>query len=267
MTETNTAPVNYWNSPLKGKKALVVGVANDRSIAWSIAQQLAALGAEVGFTYQGENLERRVRPLAESLGSTMLLSLDVTNESAIDAVVATLKDKWGKCDILIHSVAFAERSDLEGRFVDTPLSGFQKALEVSCYSLVSLSRKIEPLMVDGGSIITLSYLGANRVVKNYNVMGVAKAALEASVRYLACDLGPKKIRVNSVSAGPVKTLAAAGIKNFKEMLSSNEARTLLGENISQDDVGAYAAFLCTPGGAHVTGQNVFVDSGQSVAQL
>ena len=256
----------YWKSPLVGKKALITGVANERSIAWSIAQHLHALGCDVAFTFQGENLQRRVTPLAESVNGKFVLQFDATEETDYDKLRQKIKDDWGTFDILIHSVAFAQKTELEGRFIETSRLGFLACLDVSCYSLVAMTQKLEDVMNPGGSVITLSYLGSQRVVQNYNVMGVAKAALEASVRYLAQDLGQKKIRVNAVSAGPVKTLAAAGIKNFKDMLSKNEDKTLLKENISQDDVGAFSAFLCTPGGSHITGQTLYVDSGQSVLQ-
>lgn len=252
---------------LKGKKALIVGVANDRSLAWAIAEHLHAAGCELAFTYQGETLERRVKPLAESVGSKIVLPMNVTEDAARASVFDRLKSEWGKLDILIHSVAFANREDLEGRFVDTSRDGFLTAMEISAYSLVALAKNAEPLFDatgTGGTILTLSYLGANRVIPNYNVMGVAKAALEASVRYLANDLGAKKIRVNSISAGPVKTLAAAGIRNFRDMLSAAEQKVPLKENIDQSDVGALAAFLCGPGGRHITGTNHYVDSGAHI---
>jgi enoyl-[acyl-carrier protein] reductase I len=248
--------------PLAGKKALIVGVANDRSLAWSIAEHLHAAGCELAFTYMGEALERRVRPLAESVGSKLILPMNAQNESEMDSVFSALQENWGSIDILIHSIAFANREDLEGRFVDTSREGFLLSMDVSAYSLVALSKRAEALMpAEGGSIVTLSYIGATRVVPNYNVMGVAKAALEASVRYLANDLGPKKIRVNAISAGPVKTLAAAGIRNFREMLAKAEEKTPMRENIDQSDVGALAAFLCGPGGKHITGTTMMVDSG------
>ncbi len=259
-------PTTHTSPFLKGKKALIVGVANDRSLAWAIAEHLHAAGAELAFTYQGETLERRVKPLAESVGSQIVLPMNVTDEAARAAVFEKLKTQWGKIDILIHSVAFANREDLEGRFVDTSREGFLTAMEISAYSLVSLTKNAEPLLeaAGGGTVLTLSYLGANRVIPNYNVMGVAKAALEATVRYLANDLGTKKIRVNSISAGPVKTLAAAGIRNFRDMLSSAEQKVPLKENIEQSDVGALAAFLCGPGGRHITGTNHYVDSGAHI---
>jgi enoyl-[acyl-carrier protein] reductase I len=245
-----------------GKRALIVGVANDRSLAWSIAEHLHAGGCELAFTYLGDALERRVRPLAESVGAKLILPMNAQNDAEMDSVFAKVKEQWGSLDFLIHSVAFANREDLEGRFVDTSRPGFLLAMDVSAYSLVAMTKRAEPLMeATGGSILTLSYIGATRVVQNYNVMGVAKACLEATVRYLANDLGPKKIRVNAISAGPVKTLAAAGIRNFRDMLAKAEEKTPMKENIDQSDVGALAAFLCGPGGRHITGTTMMVDSG------
>ncbi len=247
---------------LAGKKALIVGVANDRSLAWAIAEHLHAAGCELAFTYMGEALERRVRPLAESVGAKLILPMNAQSEPEMDAVFAKLKSEWGGMDFLIHSIAFANREDLEGRFIDTTREGFLLSMDVSAYSLVALAKRSEPLMEGReAAIVTLSYIGATRVVQNYNVMGVAKATLEATVRYLANDLGPKKIRVNAISAGPVKTLAAAGIRNFRDMLSKSEEKVPLRENIDQSDVGALAAFLCGPGGKHITGTTMMVDSG------
>jgi enoyl-[acyl-carrier protein] reductase I len=252
---------------LSGKRALIVGVANDRSLAWSIAEHLHAAGCELAFTYLGAALERRVRPLAESVGAKLILPMNAQNDAEMDAAFAKVRETWGGLDILIHAVAFANREDLEGRFVDTSREGYLLAMDASAYSLVAMAKRAEPLMAangaenGGGSIITLSYIGATRVVQNYNVMGVAKAALEATVRYLANDLGPKKIRVNAISAGPVKTLAAAGIRNFRDMLAKSEEKTPLRENIAQSDVGAMAAFLCGPGGRHITGTTMMIDSG------
>jgi len=256
-----------WNSKaLAGKKALVVGIANEWSLAWAIAQNLKELGADLAFTFVGDALERRVRPLAEKIGAEIVAPLNVQSEVDQAALFQQIEEKWGKLDILIHSVAFANREDLEGRFVSTSKAGFLNAVDVSAYSLVELARRSEPLMkkAGGGSIITLTYLGATRAVPNYNVMGVAKAALEACVRYLAVDLGPEKIRINGISAGPVKTLAAAGIKNFRNMLAAAEEKTPLKENITASEVGALAAFLCTDAGKHTTGANYFVDSGAHI---
>lgn len=249
---------------LKGKKALVVGVANERSLAWAIAQCLHRDGAQVGFTYWGDKMEKRVRPLAESLGSPFIEDMDAGSDASIQAVFSKLKDQWTNFDILIHSVAFANKEDLEGRFIETSREGFRLALDVSAYSLVAMAKAAEPLLNDGGTVLTLSYEGSTRAVPNYNVMGVAKAALESSVRYLAVDLGPRKIKVNSISAGPVKTLAAAGIRGFRSKLEDAAQNTPLKENIDAQDVGELAAFLCGPGGRHITGTNLFVDSGAHI---
>jgi len=265
MTSNPQTLSSFSPTAFTGKKALIIGVANERSLAWAIAKELHAGGCELGFNFLGEALERRVRPLAESVGATILAPCDVTQDAQLDAFFALAKQKWGHIDYLIHSVAFANKEDLEGRFVDTSREGFRLALDISAYSLVACARHAEPLMEGrGGSILTLSYYGAEKVVPNYNVMGVAKAALEASVRYLAFDLGAKKIRVNAISAGPVKTLAAAGIRNFREMLSSAAENTPLRENISAEDVGSLGAFLCLDGAKHITGSTMYVDSGAHV---
>ena len=251
--------------PFEGKKALILGLANERSLAWSIAQHLHQGGAQLAFNYLGDALERRVRPLAESVQADIIFPCNVADDSQIDAIFDQVKQKWGGLDYLIHSVAFANREDLDGRFVETSREGFRTALDISAYSLVATARRAEPLMQGReGSIVTLSYYGAEKVVPNYNIMGVAKAALEACVRYLAYDLGKNKIRVNAISAGPVKTLAAAGIRNFREMLSSAAEKNPLHENISADDVGALAAFLCSPMGKHITGSTLYVDSGAHI---
>ena len=249
---------------LVGKKALILGVANERSLAWSIARYLKEEGAELAFTYVGESLERRVRPLAESVQGVLIEPCDVSSDEQLDALFAKVAATWGQVDIVIHSLAFAQREDLEGRFVKTSRAGFHTAVDISAYSLVAVAARAEPMMKEGGTILTLSYYGAEKVVPNYNVMGVAKATLEACMRYLAWDLGPQKIRVNAISAGPVKTLAAAGIRNFRTMLSDAAEKTPLKETIEADDVGALAAFLCGPGGKHVTGQTLYVDSGAMI---
>ncbi len=250
----------------EGKKALIFGLANERSLAWAIAQRLSEGGAELAFTYPNEAIEKRMRPLAESLGAPLILPCDVARDSDIESTFAAVKEKWGVLDILIHAVAFANREDLDKRFVETSREGFRVALDISAYSLLPMTRLAEPLMEGrgGGTVLTLSYYGAVKVIPNYNVMGVAKAALEASVRYLAHDLGPKKIRVNAISAGPVKTLAAAGIKGFRDMLAMAEQKNPLKENISAEDVGDLAAFLCGPGGKHITGSTLYVDSGAHI---
>ena len=249
---------------LEGKRALVIGVANERSIAWGIAQALQREGARLGFTFLGDALERRVRPLAESVGADLIAPCDVSDDAQIDALFAEVDRVWGGLDILIHAVAFANRDDLSGRFVDTPRDGFRLALDVSAYSLVAVTRAAEPRMKDGGTVLTLTFAGSERVFPNYNVMGVAKAALEASMRYLAADVGPAGIRVNALSAGPIKTLSAAGIHGFRDMLHVAEARAPLRRNVNQSDVGELAVALCGPAGAGVTGQVLYVDAGLSI---
>lgn len=259
-----TAPKPF-SGQFEGKKALILGVANERSLAWAIAQYLHQGGARLGFNFLGEALERRVRPLAESVGADLIEPCNVSDDAQIDKLFQTVQNQWGHLDILIHSIAFANREDLEGRFLNTSREGFRIALDISAYSLIAIARRAEPLMEGReGSIVTLSYYGAHKVVPNYNVMGVAKAALEASVRYLAYDMGSKKIRVNAISAGAVKTLAAAGIRNFRDMLASAEQKAPLHENISADDVGSLGAFLCSSMGRHITGSTLYVDSGAHI---
>jgi enoyl-[acyl-carrier protein] reductase I len=251
-------------SSLAGKRALVVGVANERSIAWGIAQALAREGARLGFTFLGESLERRVRPLAESLSADLVAPCDVQDDAQIDALFAEVDRAWGGLDILVHAVAFANREDLSGRFVDTSRSGFHLALDVSAFSLVALTRAALPRMTGGGTVLTLTFAGSQRAFPNYNVMGVAKAALEASVRYLAVEAGTSGVRVNAISAGPIKTLSAAGITGFRQMLHVAEERAPLGRNVSQGDVGELALALVGPAGAGITGQVIYVDAGLSI---
>jgi enoyl-[acyl-carrier protein] reductase I len=252
------------NRLFEGKRALVFGVANERSIAWGISQALHQHGARLGFTFVGEALERRVRPLAESVGSEIVVPCDVGEDAQIDAVFREVEQRWGGLDVLVHSIAYAPREDLEGRFSDTSRAGFVTAMEISAYSLVALTRAAAPLMPNGGSVITLTYFGSEKVVPNYNVMGVAKAALEASVRYLAADLGPQNIRVNAISAGPVKTLAASGVKGFRSMLGIVEERAPLRRNVSQAEIGGTALYLCSELGSGVTGEVVHVDGGYNI---
>ena len=247
-----------------GKKILVLGLANEKSIAWGIAQALCKHGAELALTYPNEALEKRVRPLAESIGCRQVLPCDVQSDAEMEALVAALERSWGTLDGIVHSVAFAERDDLQGRFSRTSRGGFRTALEVSVYSLIALCGKAERLMPQGGSVVTLTYLGSQRVVPNYNVMGVAKAALEASVRYLAADLGPGNIRVNAVSAGPIKTLAASGIPQFRDLLSAFAERAPLRRNVSLEDVAGTALYLLGPLSSGVTGDVVYVDCGYSI---
>jgi len=253
---------------LEGRKGVIFGVANERSIAWAIAQALHKEGMELAFTYAGEALESRVRPLAASLGSEIILPCDVTNDSQIEAVFATLKEKWGSLDSLVHSLAFAKKEELKGEFLATSREGFALAMDVSAYSLVALAKAAAPLMEGrGGSIVALTYHGSQKVVSNYNVMGVAKAALEASAMYLAADLGPKGIRINSISAGPIKTLAAMGISGFKSILDQVELKAPLRRNVTQEDVARTALYLLSELSSGVTGEIIYVDSGYSIMGL
>lgn len=248
-----------------GKKVLVLGVANDRSIAWGIAEALHREGAELAFNYLNEALERRVRPLAESIGCNNVLPCDVQHEEQIDAMFSELQKRWGTIDAVVHSLAYAEKEDLSKRFVETSRKGFQTALDISAYSLISVAKRALPLMAEkGGAILTLSYLGAERVVPNYNVMGVAKAALESSVRYLAADLGQNNIRVNAISAGPIKTLAASGIPGLRDMLTAFAEKAPLRRNVTQEDVGNTSLYLLGDLGSGVTGEVVYVDCGFSI---
>lgn len=250
---------------LKGKRALVTGVANDRSLAWAIAEAFHREGAELVFTYPGEAMGRRMRPLAEGLGAKAILDCDVAKDEEIDRTVAEVRKIWDRVDVLVHAIGYAPREALDGRFTDvTTRDAWRITLDVSAYSLVGLARAFRPLMPAGSSIVTLSYYGAEKVVRNYNVMGVAKAALECATRYLADDLGAEGIRVNAISAGPVKTLAAAGIKGMRAMLGENAARTPLRRNIDQDDVARAALYLCSDLAKNVTGEVLHVDAGQNV---
>jgi enoyl-[acyl-carrier protein] reductase I len=250
---------------LDGKKAAIFGVANERSIAWAISEAFHAQGAELAFTYAGEILEKRVRPLAQGIGSKIILPCDVTKDEEVENVFSTLKQEWGGIDILIHAIAFATKEDLSNPYAQTSRAGFHLALDVSAYSLVALAQRAAPLMEGrNGSILTLTYMGSEKVIPNYNVMGVAKAALEASVRYLAHDLGPKGIRVNAISAGPLRTLAAAGISDFKAMLHHVAERAPLKRNIDAEEVGKTALFLCSDWGSAITGEVLHVDAGYNI---
>jgi enoyl-[acyl-carrier protein] reductase I len=252
-------------SLLAGKLGIVFGVANQRSIAWAIAQAWASAGAKLAFTYQGERVKENVESLAGTFGGdTLILPCDVTRDEDIARVFAEVGQKFGKLHLLLHSVAFAPKTALEGEFLNTSREAFRVAHDVSAYSLVALARAAAPLMTDGGSIIGMSYYGAEKVVPHYNVMGVAKAALEASTRYLAYDLGPRKIRVNCISAGPVNTLAARGISGFGEMLKQYEARSPLRRNLVPEELGATGTFLASDGAAAITGQVIYVDGGYSI---
>ncbi len=252
---------------LTDKKVVVFGVANDHSIAWAIAQAFRREGAELAFTYVGEAIEKRVRPLAESLDVRVVLPCDVSKDEEITATFAALRDQWGRVDIVVHAVAFALREELKGRFVNTSRAGFHLALDVSTYSLLAIARYAEPLMSTGGSLLTLTYFGAEKVLPNYNVMGIAKAALEATVRYLAWDLGPQGIRVNAISAGPIRTLSSAGITGFKDMLHHHAERSPLRRGIAGEEVAATAVYLCSNLGSAVTGEVVHADGGYNIVGM
>ena len=246
---------------LQGKRGLIMGVANDRSIAWGIASACAAQGAELAFTYQGDALHKRVKPLAESVGSTHVLPCDVTDHASIDAVFQTLERDWGKLDFLVHGIAFSDKNELDGLYLNTTRDNFLRTMDISCYSFTAVAQRAVPLMRDGGSLLTLTYYGAERVMPHYNVMGVAKAALEASVRYLAVDLGGRGIRVNAISAGPIKTLAASGIGDFRYILKWNELNAPLKRNVTIEQVGGAGLYLLSDLGSGVTGEVHHVDSG------
>jgi len=252
---------------MAGKKGLVMGVANDRSIAWGIAQAARAHGAELAFTYQGEALEKRVRPLAESVGSDILLPCDVSDEASIDQTFEALQAKWGKLDFLVHAIGYSDKDELRGRYVDTSLQNFLTSMHISVYSFTSVARRAAAMMPDGGSLLTLTYYGAERVMPHYNVMGVCKAALEASVRYLAVDLGRDNIRVNAISAGPIKTLAAAGIGDFRYILKWNQYNSPLKRNVTLEDIGGAGLYLLSDLGSGVSGETHHVDCGYHVVGM
>jgi enoyl-[acyl-carrier protein] reductase I len=252
---------------MEGKRGLIMGVANERSLAWGIAKAVSAQGAELAFTFQGEALEKRVRPLAETLGSTFVLDCDVTNEASVAGIFAALAERWGRLDFLVHAIAFSDKEELKGKYVETTRGNFLRTLEISCYSFTDLCRRAAPLMVNGGSLLTLTYYGAERVMPHYNVMGIAKAALEASVRYLAVDLGGQNIRVNAISAGPIKTLAAAGIGDFRYILKWNQYNSPLKRNVTIEDVGGSALYLLSDLAAGVSGEVHHVDCGYHVVGM
>ncbi|MBX6375986.1 MAG: enoyl-ACP reductase FabI [Acetobacteraceae bacterium] len=252
---------------MAGRRGLIMGVANDRSIAWGIARACAAQGAEIAFTYQGEALEKRVRPLAESLGSRLVLPCDVTDDPSVDAVFERLNAEWGTLDFLVHAIAWSDKEQLKGHYVDTTRENFLRSLDISCYSFTALCRRAAAMMPNGGSLLTLTYLGAERVMPHYNVMGVAKAALEASVRYLAADLGGRGIRVNAISAGPIKTLAASGIGDFRYILKWNQYNSPLKRNVTIDEVGGAGVYLLSDLSAGVTGEVHHVDCGYHVVGM
>jgi enoyl-[acyl-carrier protein] reductase I len=261
MPDTDTQISPPKGSLMQGKRGLIMGVANNRSIAWAIAQAVAAQGGEVAFTYQGETLEKRVRPLAASIGSDFLLPCDVSDDAALDSAFDALGKKWGKIDFLVHAIGFADKAFLRGRYVDTPRAVFQQALDISCFSFTAAGQRAAALMPDGGALLTLSYLGAERVVPHYNVMGVAKAALEASVRYMAADLGPNQIRVNAISAGPIKTLAASGIGDFTYIMKWNRYNAPLERNVELEEVGGAGLYMLSDLSKGVTGEVHHVDCG------
>lgn len=252
---------------MAGKRGLIMGVANNKSIAWGIAQALHEHGAELAFTYQGEALQRRVMPLAESVGSDLVLPCDVTDAASIDAAFKAMEDKWGSIDFVVHAIGFSDKDQLKGRYVDTTSENFDMTMNISCYSFTAVAQRAEKLMPNGGSLLTLTYYGAEQVMPHYNVMGVAKAALEASVRYMAEDLGKKGIRVNSISAGPIKTLAAAGIGDFRYILKWNELNSPLRRNVTQEDVGKSALYLLSDLGSGVTGETHHVDAGYHIVGM
>ncbi len=249
---------------LEGRKGLIMGVANNRSIAWGIAKACAEAGAELAFTYQGEALKKRVQPLADELGVKLLMPCDVTSDESLDAVFDELKAAWGTLDFVVHAIAFSDKDELKGRYADTTRANFAQTMDISVYSFTAVAKHAEALMPEGGSLLTLSYYGAEKWVPHYNVMGVAKAALEASVRYLAADLGPGGIRVNAISAGPIRTLAAAGISGFRMMLDWNEKNAPLRKNVTIDEVGTAALFLLSDLSSGITGEIMHVDAGYNI---
>ncbi len=253
------------NGLMQGKRGLIMGLANDKSLAWGIAKKLAEQGAELAFSYQGEALAKRVIPLAEQLGSDFTFECDVSDMAALDAAFATLKARWDRLDFVVHAIGFSDKSELRGQFLDTSLENFLMTMNISAYSLVAITRRAAEMMPEsGGSILTLSYYGAEKVVPHYNVMGVAKAALETSVKYLANDLGPRNIRVNAISAGPIKTLAASGIGDFRYILKWNELNSPMRRNVTIDDVGGSALYLLSDLASGVTGETHHVDGGYHV---
>jgi enoyl-[acyl-carrier protein] reductase I len=256
------------NDLMKGKRGLIMGVANDHSIAWGIAKTLAAQGAELAFTYQGEALGKRVKPLAESLGVPLVLPCDVEDIDSVDAVFASLRDKWGHLDFLVHAIAFSDKNELKGRYADTSRENFSRTMLISCFSFTELARRAAELMpASGGAMVTLTFGGSTRVMPNYNVMGVAKAALEASVRYLASDYGARAIRVNAISAGPVRTLAGSGIGDARAMFAFQQKHSPLGRGVTLDELGGSALYLLSDLSGGVTGEIHYVDSGYNVISM
>lgn len=263
----DSAPALPTGTLMQGRRGLIMGVANDRSIAWAIARACAAQGAELAFTYQGEALEKRVRPLAASVGSDFVVPCDVASDEDMDAAFGAVEERWGKLDFFVHAVGFADKQYLRGRFVDTPREAFLQALDISCYSFAATGRRAAALMSEGGSLLTLSYYGAEKWVPHYNVMGVAKAALEASVRYMAADLGPDGIRVNAISAGPIKTLAASGIGDFRYILKWNQYNAPMQRNVTLEEVGGAGLYLLSPLSTGVSGEVHHVDCGYHIVGM
>jgi enoyl-[acyl-carrier protein] reductase I len=255
------------NGLMQGKRGLIMGLANEKSLAWGIAQKLAEHGAELAFSYQGEALERRVRPLAEQLGADFCFDCDVSRMEALDAAFATLRSRWETIDFLVHAIGFSDKTELRGHYVDTSLENFLMTMNISAYSLVAVTNRARPMMPNGGSVLTLTYYGAEKVVPHYNVMGVAKAALETSVKYLANDLGPENIRVNAISAGPIKTLAASGIGDFRYILKWNELNAPLRRNVTIEDVGGAGLYMLSDLSSGVTGEVHHVDAGYHVVGM
>ncbi|MGB3166244.1 MAG: enoyl-ACP reductase FabI [Alteraurantiacibacter sp.] len=252
---------------MAGKKGLIMGLANDKSLAWGIAKKLHEQGAQMAFSYQGEALKKRVGPLAEQVGSDFLIECDVADMANMDAAFAAIEKRWGKLDFLVHAIGFSDKSELRGKYVDTSLDNFLMTMNISAYSLVAAAKRAAPLMTEGGSIVTLTYYGAEKVVPHYNVMGVAKAALETSVQYLANDLGPAGIRVNAISAGPIKTLAASGIGDFRYILKWNELNAPMRRNVTIEDVGGAGLYFCSDLSSGVTGETHHVDAGYHVVGM
>jgi enoyl-[acyl-carrier protein] reductase I len=267
MTDSAPAPHPIRGNLMQGKRGIVMGVANDRSLGWGVAEACAAQGAELAFTFQGEALERRVRPLATSVGSNLVFPCDVTEEASIDAAFDLLRARWGGIDFLVHSIAYADKAYLRGRYVDTPRTAFLQAMDISCYSFMAVCQRALPMMRRGGSLLTMTYMGAEKWVPHYNAMGVAKAALEASVRYMAADLGAEGIRVNAISAGPIKTLAASGIGDFRYILRWNQLNSPMQRNVTIEEVGGAGVYLLSDLSSGVTGEVHHVDCGYHIVGM
>jgi enoyl-[acyl-carrier protein] reductase I len=267
MADSAPAPLPTRGTLMQGKRGLVMGVANDRSLAWGVAEACAAQGAELAFTFQGESLERRVRPLAASVGSALVLPCDVADEASIDAAFEALRTHWDGLDFLVHSIAYADKAYLRGRYLDTPRAAFLQAMDISCYSFMAVAQRALPMMRRGGSLLTMTYMGAEKWVPHYNAMGVAKAALEASVRYMAADLGADGIRVNAISAGPIKTLAASGIGDFRYILRWNQLNSPMQRNVTIEEVGGAGVYLLSDLASGVTGEVHHVDCGYHIVGM